>query len=126
MSSQKLFSSVGYATLLLFVSTAAAFAQNNGGADTAHVPGRILVKFKEGVANGRAQELLGDRGALTTNVIPQLGIHIVQLAPNANEQAEANALKGLDEVEFAEVDAILRPQSVAPNDYYYFIGYQWG
>src|SRR6185295_4691209 len=53
---------------------------------------------------------------LSTDVIPQIGVHVVQLPPNANEQAFANAFKGLDEVEFVEVDQLRRPSAVAPND----------
>src|SRR6185295_4545680 len=63
------------------------------------------------------------RNALSTDVIPQLGIHIVQLPPNANEQAEAHAFKGLNDVEFAEVDQILAPSSITPFDTYY--AYEW-
>src|SRR4051812_31631392 len=80
--------------------------QNNG-SKPSHVPGRILVKFKDGVEDGRARGVLAGRGGLSTDVIPEIGVHIVQLPPNADEQAEANVFKGLDEVEFAQIDGII-------------------
>ncbi len=117
------------------------------------VRGRILVKFKEGVSEERIRGLLAERGARSTRVIEQIGVHIVELPSGADEEAAVDAFRELDEVEFAEVDRILRltpshaieevstdsqdgissaahialaQQSIAPNDYYYFIGYQWG
>src|SRR6266853_971989 len=112
MSFQKVLFRLAFTVLL---ACTAVSAQHNGAATSGFVPGRILVKFKDGVSDGQARGLLAGRGALSTDVIPQIGVHIVQLPPNANEQAEANAFKSLAEVEFAEVDRIYSPQGVVPN-----------
>src|SRR6266851_5720456 len=121
MSSRKTF--FGLAYVMLLVSTAMVSAQDNGGLSR-FVPGRILVKFKDGVSDGQARRLLAGRGALSTNVIPQIGVHIVQLPPNANEQAFMRALKGSREVESAELDRLLTPQAIYPNDLYYVLALQ--
>src|ERR1700693_4729391 len=119
MKTRALFAKIAMLSLL-----GAGFAcQGAWGQTPPHVPGRILVKFKDGVSDGQARGLLAGRGALSTNVIPQIGVHIVQLPPNANEQAEANAFKGLADVEFAEVDRVLTPQGLTPNDSYF--NQQW-
>src|SRR4029078_6798271 len=126
MKTRALFAEIAALSLVaLGLMSQVAWAQGSGGNQPSFVPGRILVKFKDGVSDGQARGLLAGRNALSTNVIPQLGIHIVQLPPNTNEQAEANAFKGLAEDECAGVDRYLPPQSVNPNDYYYIIGSQW-
>jgi thermitase len=126
MKTQAMFAKIASLSLLgMSLICQAAWAQGQGGNAPPHVPGRILVKFRDGVSDGQARGLLAGRNALSTNVIPELGIHLVQLPPNANEQAEANAFKGLADVEFAEVDAILQPQALTPNDFWYTYGLQW-
>src|ERR1700722_16190188 len=114
------------------------------------VPGRILVKFKDGVSEDQAKSILAERGARSTKVISQIGVHIVELSPGADEQASVTALGARSEVEFAELDRGIEASarhaddsmksypggtvaahavtvnSVTPDDYYYIIGYQWG
>src|SRR6185312_10881543 len=108
MKHKNLLAKIATLSLLgLVLMSPVAWAQGQGGNGLPHVPGRILVKFKDGVSDGQAHGLLAGRGALSTDLIPGIGVHIVQLPPNANEQAEANAFKGLAEVEFAEVDQIV-------------------
>src|SRR4029079_14796468 len=124
MKTRALFAKIAALSLVaLGLMSQVAWAQGSGGNQPSFVTGRILVKFKDGVSDGQARGLLAGRNALSTDVIPELGIHIVQLPPNANEQAEANAFKGLADVEFAEVDQILTPQAIAPNDVYFSL--QW-
>jgi len=126
MKTRALFAKIATVSLLgAGLMSQVVCAQGIGGNQPSFVPGRILVKFKDGVSDGQARRVLAGRNALSTDVIPQIGVHIVQLPPNANEQAEANAFKGLKDVEFAEVDGYLQPQSISPNDYYYVQGYQW-
>ena len=113
-----LFPAVGI-FLFLVVCVFSLQAQTSDSGKKSIVPGRILVKFKDGVPDDRASELLARRGALSSDVLAPIGVHIVQLPVRADEQAEANAFKGLDEVEFAELDHILAPQAVTPNDTYF-------
>jgi len=47
----------------------------------------------------------------------------VELPPQANEQAVAHALQQLPQVEFAELDELLTPQGLTPNDP--MLGYEW-
>jgi subtilisin family serine protease len=53
--------------------------------------------------------------------ISQIGIHVVQLPPNASEVAYRNAFRQRSEIEFAELDEILplTQTTTAPNDPYY-------
>src|SRR5713101_10088330 len=100
MKIQSLFAKIASLSLLgLGLMSQVVWAQGSGGNQPSFVPGRILVKFKDGVSDGQARGLLAGRGALSTNVIPQIGVHVVQLPPNANEQAFMRALKGSREVE---------------------------
>ncbi len=114
------------ATLLTLPLIALAQKQPPAHPNKEFVAGRILVKFKDGVSDSQARGVLASRNALSTNVIPQIGVHVVQLPRGANEQAEANAFKGLAGVEFAELDGYLQPQSLNPNDYGFITGDQWG
>ena len=123
MKTRALFAKIASFSLLsLGLMSNVVWAQGSGGNQpSTSVPGRILVKFKDGVSDGQARGLLAGRGALSTNVIPQIGVHIVQLPPNANEQAEANAFKGMAGVEFAQLDQILAPSAITPNDPDYYV-----
>ena len=95
-----------------------SFAQPEGkGPD--FVKGQILVKFKEGVSDDDAKGLLNAVGARSKKVIDGIGVHVVELPPSADEHALANALKSESGIEFAEIDAILPPQGLTPNDSYY-------
>jgi thermitase len=105
------------------------YAQSNPAVNQPRHPfvrGHILVKFKDGVSDSQARNILKERGARSINVLSKTGVHIVELPPNADEKASVAALRASKEIDFAEVDRILTPQSITPNDYYYFIGYQWG
>ena len=62
-------------------------------------------------------------GARSTGEIPGTYVHIVELPPQANEQAVAHALQQLPQVEFAELDELLTPQGLTPNDP--MLGYEW-
>src|SRR5437762_13708092 len=122
MKTKTLLSKIASRSLLgLGLVCQALWAQTDGVSQPSFVPGRILVKFKDGVEDGRARGLLAAQNALGTDVLSDIGVHIVQLPPNADEQAFANAFKGLDEVEFADVDRIVAPSSITPNDPLYYL-----
>src|SRR5215207_9690330 len=76
------------------------------GQTTGHVPNRLLVKFRNEVASDRIQAVLNSFQARAADHIPALGIHIVELPPNASEVAFQDAFKQREEVEFAELDQI--------------------
>lgn len=79
--------------------------------------GRLLVKMKPGVLpNSMAEQMaLSSAGASVIKRIPQIGVSIVRLSLNANEEAKLAILKSRPEVEFAELDELLEPASI-PND----------
>lgn len=80
------------------------------------VPGRLLVRFRADVDEDRKNGLEAAAGARKVGELSGLGIHVLQLPPNASEEATAHAFGQKDEVEFAEPDAICPVQDVTPND----------
>lgn len=82
----------------------------------ASVPGRLLVKFNPNIGSLHAREVIAALGTRDASEIPGVGVHIVELPYQANEQAFANAFRGRSEVEFAEPDWLLSPQQMLPND----------
>jgi len=81
-----------------------------------HVPGRLLVKFRRDVAPDKARGVLASFQAREDRELPGLGVKVIALPPNASETALERAFRGRTEVEFAEVDRILPPDAVTPND----------
>jgi thermitase len=82
------------------------------------VPGRVLVQFKAGVSAAQARGLLQGAGGQSVREIAPIGVHIVQLPPQASPVAVARAFKGKREVAFAEPDAVL-PLTMVPDDPFY-------
>lgn len=85
----------------------------------------ILIKFKDGVPEGRINGLIKSAQANLVKTIPQINVLVVELPEKANRKAYINAFKSLGEVEFAEEEQYLAPQALDPNDYYYLTGIQW-
>ncbi|MBI5764165.1 MAG: S8 family serine peptidase [Planctomycetes bacterium] len=52
--------------------------------------------------------------------IPQIGVRVIELADQADEQAQLTAFRALQEVEYAELDRVYSPADVTPNDTWYF------
>jgi thermitase len=88
-------------------------------------PGRLLVRFRDGVTPDQAKSVLRSLQAESTKEIPGIGVHVVQLPPAASEAAYQNVLRGRPDVEFAEPDYLRRHEQtqVVPNDPSY--GNQW-
>lgn len=80
------------------------------------VAGRILVQFRPETTKSRGRRLIAQTGANDAGEIPGIGVHILELPVGANEQAFAHAFKAQPEVEFAELDRIVAPESMTPND----------
>ncbi len=112
--------------MVLLLATGPALAQSPGNQANQDyqqfVPGRILVGFRPNVDRSRAEEVIARLGAAKRDEIPGIGVHIVELPPNANEQAFAHAFAAQPEVEFAELDMILPPAGTANDPYY---PYEW-
>ena len=87
------------------------------------VPGRVLVKFRSEVTRSRSQRVITRAGASDAGEISGIGVHMVELPAAADEAAFVNAFKSQPEVEFAELDRIVPPETMSPNDPSYPI--QW-
>jgi thermitase len=80
------------------------------------VPGRVLVKFREGIGADHARQIIAALGARDADEIPHIGVHILDLPYEASETAFAQAFQARPEVEFAELDRKVPAQQMEPND----------
>jgi hypothetical protein len=81
------------------------------------VPGRLLVKYREGVSADRRNNLMMAAGAREDREIPRLGVQVIELPDVADLQAYAEVLAARPEVEFAEPDYLCYPvSSMVPDD----------
>ena len=94
------------------------------GREEPFVPGRVLVKFKSDVGLDHARQIVAALGARDADELPQLGVFVLDLPAQADEAAFANALQNRPDVEFSELDRIVRPAEVIPNDPWY-AGGEW-
>jgi thermitase len=78
------------------------------------VRGRVLVKFRSDATSAQKGSALRSANARATKSIGA-GIEVVELPSISNERAVAAALDRLATVEFAELDAVYRPDE-DPND----------
>lgn len=83
------------------------------------VPGRVLVKFHDNILPAHARNIIAALGARDASEIPNIGVHILDLPYQANERAFVRSFQARSEVEFAELDRILEPGAIAPNDPWY-------
>jgi subtilase family protein/Big-like domain-containing protein/fervidolysin-like protein len=84
-----------------------------------YVPTRILVKFRDGVSGEKGRVVLQQLGAHSISTIPKLGVHVVEVSGSPGEKAIA-AFKRQAEVESAELDRVVRPSTITPNDPYFY------
>ena len=76
---------------------------------------RILVQPNAGLSDEDFADDLSAHGGRSLGKINGLDVHVVELPPNANEQAVADALSHNPHIKFAEVDAVVSP-SATVND----------
>ncbi len=95
-----------------------AKAQDNSN----HVPGRILVSFKDGVSQTERDGLLRNNRAQVVNKLDVLGVLVLQV-PQAAEEKVATALSRNPHVEYAELDYTAET-FFTPDDTYF--NRQWG
>ena len=77
---------------------------------------RVLVKFNSNIESVHGQQIIAALGARDAEEIPGIGVHIVELPDQANENAFADAFNSRSEVDFAELDRLLPAQQALPND----------
>ncbi|MBI1395018.1 MAG: S8 family serine peptidase [Betaproteobacteria bacterium] len=108
---------------VLVLATAVMSAKAAGTTGTAgngvvgYVKGRLLVKARPGLPEAVLDRELRAFGAKRVGAIPQIGVQILSLPANANEQAMAKALSKNPRFKFAELDLAVRP-SLITNDPY--------
>lgn len=89
-----------------------------------YVPGRIVVKFKEGISSAYVAQLHAGQRATVVGEIPQIGVQVLSV-PSGEVEAKIAAYRADPRVEYAEPDYIAQP-AYEPNDPYYGNGTQWG
>src|ERR1041385_4613362 len=80
------------------------------------VPGRVLVKFRDNVGLDHARQIVAALGARDADELPGIGVMVLDLPDQADEKAFAHALSARGDVEFAELDQVLKPADITPND----------
>src|SRR5215213_6159194 len=83
------------------------------------VPGRVLVKFRSNVGLDHARQIVAALGVRENGLLPATGVLVLNLPEQADEAGFANALAARPDVEFAELDRIVKPAEVTPNDPWY-------
>ena len=86
------------------------------------VPGRVLVKYC-GDRPVYAYSLMNVEGAREAGELPGTRVRIISLPEGTDEQAFVRALRLQPDVEFAELDELVPPSEMIPNDPSY--GSQW-
>jgi thermitase len=89
------------------------------GEEELFVPGRVLVKFRSNVGLDHARQIVAALGVKEDGELPATGVLVLSLPEQADEAGFANALAARPDVEFAELDRIVRPAEVTPNDPWY-------
>jgi len=77
--------------------------------------GRILVKPRAGLPEAEIEKILARHGGRAIGRLQNLGIHIVQVPPQA-EDAVARALTRNQHIKFAEKDMLVEATEFIPND----------
>ncbi len=80
------------------------------------VPGRVLAKFRANVGLDHARQVIAALGARDADELPAIGLFVLDLPTETDEAGFAKAMSQRPEVEFAELDQIVRPADVLPND----------
>ena len=88
------------------------------------VPGRLLVQFRSETLSTRSAEMIVEAGALDIGQIAGLYVHMLELPDGVDEESLLRSFKSRPEVEFAELDRILPPEQIAPDDPWY-VNWEW-
>ena len=102
--------------------SATTFAQDHsrsvekGRVKSAFVPRRVLVQFRGEVSEEQVSGLVSASGGRELKKLSNTGVHVVEVPAGADEELFMNTLKARQDVSFAELDTILAPAEVTPND----------
>ncbi len=103
------------AAALLAAAAGTTLAQNRPPLPERYVAGRLLVQPRPGLSLAELDRILTPHGGRRGQVIKQINVHIIELPPQANAVAVADALRNNRHLKFAEVDGVL-PPLFYPND----------
>src|SRR5215204_345856 len=87
--------------------------------DERFVPGRVLVKFRSTVGLDQARQIVAALGVREDGVLPATGVLMLDLPEQVDEAGFVNALAARPDIEFAELDRIVKPAEMTPNDPWY-------
>ena len=79
-----------------------------------HVPGRLLVKFSDGISVDVQNWILGKQGVEIEDSIPQINMQVLKVPENALIGMKSR-LEKISGVEYVETDSIIQP-TITPND----------
>ena len=79
------------------------------------VQGQVLVQPNAGLSDEEFSKILKKNNGKKLRKIKQLNVHVIQV-PEQAEEAVAKALANNKHVKFAEVNAIIEPSALIPND----------
>lgn len=80
-----------------------------------YVTGRVLVQPRPGLSVAELDKILAPHGGRRGAAIRQINVHVIELPPQANAAAVAEALRKNRNLKFAEVDGLAAP-GLYPND----------
>ncbi|MDH5575943.1 MAG: S8 family serine peptidase [Nitrospirota bacterium] len=79
------------------------------------VKGQVLVHPNPGLSEDEFSQILNRHKGKKLRKIPSLNVHVIEV-PEQAEEAVANALSHNPHVKFAEVNEIIEPSALIPND----------
>jgi serine protease len=108
----------------LSIRPASGDVDRAGAAGARYVPGRVIVKFKDGASPASRVSALSaaSRTAAMSPRLPYADFDVVRIDWNEDAEAVAEALRQRGDVEYAQPAYRIRPQ-LKPNDQFY--GEQW-
>ena len=92
-----------FCVMLLFAAvTATALSMSRKPTEPDHVPGKVLVRFKEGVSPERAAVIIASVGGTIESVMASTGVHLVLLPEGMAVEEAIGKLTACPEVLYAE------------------------
>lgn len=110
-----IFCAMAAATSLMLCATASAQPRGPIPHPEKYVPGHVLVQPRPGLSLEELDNIIQQHGGRRGQVIRQINVHVIELPPQANAPAVAEALSRNPHFKFAEVDGVLEP-AFYPND----------
>ncbi len=83
------------------------------------VPGRVLVRFRPDILAIGVPDSIIEAGARDKGELDGTGVHVLEMPIDGDEEAMVRALQSRSDVEFAELDRLISPAEVIPNDPWY-------